>query len=119
MLQEDSKDSNQTPMTVEDRLKRMLEEGKDWERKQTSIEGLFLVRMPQYKNRPPTLAVEINPVDSSGNPTKRKGVVIRSATELEQIARIVSNPKLAELVKTMDKVNPSAGTPAREGVFEI
>lgn len=108
-------------ISIEDRLKKLLEEGKDWERKPTNIAGVFLLRMPQYKSRPPTLAVEINPVGPSGNPTKKKGVIIRSFSELDEIAKIVSEPKLGDLVKNMDKINPSAAAAPKpkQGVFEI
>ena len=102
--------------SIRDRLKRLLEEGGDWERKPTSVPGMFLVRMPQYKSRPPSLAVEINPVDSTGKPSKRKGVMIRSASELDEIAKVISDPKVAEIVRAIDDINPS---PQRKDVFEI
>ena len=55
-----------------------------------------------------SIAIEINPVNPSiGFPTKKRGIVIRSASELEQITHILTNLKLSELAKKMDKVNPS------------
>lgn len=118
-MSEEQEKGEQT--SIEDRLKKLLEEGRDWEKKPTSISGMFLVKMPQYKSRPPTLVVEINPVDASGNPTKKRGIIIRSFSELEEIAKIVSDPKLSELVKNMDKINPSvtAAPKPKQGVFEI
>ena len=65
-------------MTVDERLLQFLKEGKDWERKATSIAGVFLLKMPTFKGRPASLAVEINPVDSSGLTSKKRGVVVRS-----------------------------------------
>jgi hypothetical protein len=44
--------------------------------------------------------------DASGSPTKKRGVVVRSAAELQWIKDISSNPKTAELAEKMDKVNP-------------
>ena len=88
------------------RLTQFLKEGKDWERKATSIPGIFLLRLPGLKSTSPSLAIEINPVDSSGSPTKKRGVVIRSSYELEQINKLLSNPKLPQLAKSMDEVNP-------------
>jgi hypothetical protein len=109
---------------TDQRLTHFLKKGKDWERKATSIPGIFLLRLPGLRsNIAPSLAIEINPVDSSGSATKKRGVVIRSSSELEQINKLLSNPKLAQLAKSMDEVNPDVrrGPPTTKEsvVFEI
>jgi hypothetical protein len=108
---------------ADQRLMQFLKEGKDWERKATSIPGIFLLRLPGLKSTAPSLAIEINPVDSSGSPTKKRGVVIRSIFELEQINNLLSNQKLAQLAKSIDEVNPEVrrGPQTTKGpdVFEI
>jgi hypothetical protein len=105
------------------RLMQFLKEGKDWERKATNIPGIFLLRLPGLKSTAPSLAIEINPVDSSGSATKKRGVVIRSSSELEQINNLLLNPKLAQLAKSMDEVNPEVrgrmATTKESDVFEI
>jgi hypothetical protein len=94
-------------VAADQRLSQFLKKGKDWERKATNIAGIFLLRLPGLRsNIAPSLAIEINPVDSSGSATKKRGVVIRSSFELEQINKLLSNPKLAQLAKSMDEVNP-------------
>jgi hypothetical protein len=63
-------------------------------------------------------------VDSSASTTKR-GVVIRSGSELEleKISRLLSNPKIAQLAKSIDEVNPEVETFSAKGsspkIFEI
>ena len=108
---------------TDQRLTKFIKEGKDWERKATSIPGIFLLRLPGLKSTAPSLAIEINPVDSSGSPTKKRGVVIRSSYELAQINNLLSNPKLAQLAKSMDEVNPEVRrgpqTTKESVVFEI
>ncbi len=104
------------------RLMQFLKEGKDWERKATSIPGIFLLRLPGLRSSPPSLAIEINPVDSTGSATKKRGVVIRSSSELEVVNNLLSNPKLSQLAKSMDEVNPEvrrATTTTQSEVFEI
>jgi hypothetical protein len=105
------------------RLTQFLKEGKDWERKATNIPSIFLLRLPGLKSTAPSLAIEINPVDSSGSATKKRGVVIRSSFELEQINKLLSNPKLAQLAKSIDEVNPEVRrgpqTTKESVVFEI
>jgi hypothetical protein len=58
-------------------------------------------------SRKAAIAIEINPVDSAGSATKKKrGIVVRSASELDEFNRILANQKLAELARKVDKVNP-------------
>ena len=103
-----------------ERLARLLADGADWEKTRTSIDGVMLVRMPQYKSRPPTLAIEINPIDASGSSTKKRGIVIRSAAELSEIARILASPDLARLAEAMDSTNPATSSPKRSAdVFRV
>ena len=104
------------------RLTQFLKEGKDWERKATNIPGIFLLRLPGLKSTAPSLAIEINPVDSSGFATKKRGVVIRSSSELEKITKLLTNPKLPQLAKSMDEVNPEVRGPTitkQSDIFEI
>jgi hypothetical protein len=37
---------------------------------------------------------------------KRRGIIIRSGSELEQINQLLSNPKVVELAKKIEVVNP-------------
>jgi hypothetical protein len=108
-------------MTADERLLQFLKEGKDWERKATTIPGVFLLRLPTFKSRPASLAIEINPVDSSGSASKKRGVVLRSAAELEEMNRILSNSKLLQLAKSIEEVNPERKPSVKtEGdIFEI
>jgi hypothetical protein len=108
-------------MTVDDRLLKFLKEGKDWERKATNIPGVFLLKLPLFKGRSASLAIEINPVDPSGSASKKRGVVVRSGVELEEINRLLSNSKLAQLAKNIDEVNPEKRLSLKsEGdIFEI
>ena len=68
------------------------------------------------------IAIEVNPVDSAGSATKKRGIVVRSASELDEFNRIMSNEKLVELARKMDQVNPKQKEAASIGssdVFEI
>ena len=93
-------------MSTEERLTNFLKHARDWERRATSISGVFLLKLPSYRKRQASLAIEIDPVDASGSATKKRGIVIRSASELNQIISILSNPKLSELTVKIDEVNP-------------
>jgi hypothetical protein len=105
---------------VDERLVQFLKDGKDWERKPTSMPGVFLLKMPAYKSKPASIAIEINPVDSSGAATKRRGIVIKSQSELDQICKMITNPKIIQLTSSIDEINPEKNQPNKESeVFEI
>jgi hypothetical protein len=49
-------------------------------------------------------------------------VVIRSSSELEEITKLLSNPKLPQLAKSINEINPESKRPKitdRSDVFEI
>jgi hypothetical protein len=77
------------------KLREFLKEGQAWEKKLTSIQGVFLLKLPTFKGTSPSLAVEVNSVNRSGSATRRRGVIIRSRSELGEISRLLSNPKVA------------------------
>jgi hypothetical protein len=104
---------------ADDKLRQFLNEGRNWERKPTNIPGVFLFRLPATRGRPASLAIEINPVGTSGSITKKRGVVIRSASELEAISGLLSHEKVAELAKRIDGVNPKGETTTTTDTFEV
>jgi hypothetical protein len=107
-------------MSTDERLERFLKDGTDWERKPTSVPGVFILKLPPFKGRPATLAIEINPVDSTGSPSKKRGIVIRSEAEIAEINNMVSSPKLSQLAKSIDEINPPRKRPADQGdIIEI
>jgi hypothetical protein len=104
---------------VDERLTQFLKQGNDWERKVTSIPGVFLLKLPTFKSRPESIVIEVNPVDTSGSPTKKRGIIIRSSSELEQIRNILTNVKLEQLAKSIDEVNPEVKTATAKDSSDI
>jgi len=93
-------------LDLEAKLAEFLKDGKDWERRSTSMPGVFVLKMPAYKGAPIRLAVELNPVDSEGRPTKKRGVILRSSEELAEYNKILSDGRITNLLKNIDSVNP-------------
>ena len=108
-------------MNITETLEKFLEDGKDWERKATSLRGVSILRMPRTTSRPPTLALEINPVDERGTPMKRKGIMIRSPKELEALRTVLGDPKVANLMGALASVVPAVPSAGKEnaGMIEI
>ena len=90
----------------EEKLAGFLKTGKDWSRLMTSISGVFVLKLPPYRRSPTRLAVELNPVDEGGKPKKRRGLVLRSSAELEDIKELFQYEKLSKLLNMIDSVNP-------------
>jgi hypothetical protein len=106
----------------EDKISSFLNTGPDWGRLKTTIPGVFVLKMPPYKNVPARLAVELNPVDAKGLPIKKRGLVLRSKSELEQYREIFQFDKIATLLGNVEKVNPQTNKLAAkpdEDVLEI
>lgn len=103
-------------------LKDFIEEGADWERKQTSLKGVSLIRLPATKNRAASLAIDINPVGENGLPMKKKGIMIMNAAELAAFRATFNNEKVDNLIAALEEVLPerkSAGKPAKADVLQI
>src|ERR687891_386754 len=88
------------------RLIDFLKDGKDWERKQTNVPGVFLIRLPQFRSRPPCIGVELDVLNRGGGGNRRRGIILRTKDELNQLLDIVTNKKLGDLTSSIEKVNP-------------
>ncbi|KXA94072.1 hypothetical protein AKJ36_03515 [candidate division MSBL1 archaeon SCGC-AAA259I07] len=111
-------------MSLEEPLAEFLESGDDWERKKTSVDGVFILKLPEYKGNPPRLAIELNPTDSRGNPTKKRGLMMRDVGELETFRDLIGEEGLDDLMEIIVEVNPEKGKKKRreeekEDIIEI
>ena len=80
-----------------------------------------MLKLPALRNRPASIVIEVNPVDTSGSPTKKRGIIIKSNSELVQIRDILTNVKLEQLTKSVEEVNPEVKTVSKSAsdIFEI
>lgn len=93
---------------MESKLADFLKSGKDWERKPTTVSGVFVLKMPPFRGSPARLAVELNPVDDAGRPTKKRGVLLRSSEELAEYKKLIDDEKLTSLLKNLDALSPKS-----------
>ena len=73
-----------------------------------------MLKLPPYRGAATRLVVEVNPVDETGSPTKRRGFVLRSTAELEDFQKIFRDEKLSKLLSIVDSVNPKVETGKRK-----
>ena len=108
---------------VDNRLTDFLKNGNDWERKQTNVPGVFLLKLPAFRSRPACIAIEIDALgQGGGGGNRRRGLIIRAKEELEHLSNILNNDKVVELASAVEKVNPvKTGTSSTvdSEVFEI
>jgi hypothetical protein len=106
---------------AEEKLVEFLDTGKEWSRLRTSVPGIFVLKLPAYKRSPSRLVVELNPVDRADNPTKRRGLVLRSMAELEAFNEVYEYDKLSKLLGMLEGVNQAKTGKGRteEKVIEL
>ena len=91
---------------MESKLADFLKSGKDWERKPTTVPDVFVLKMPPFRSSPARLAVELNPVDDAGRPTKKRGLLLRSSDELADYKKLIDDERLTSLLKNLDALSP-------------
>jgi hypothetical protein len=92
---------------LEEKLRSFLKTGSDWARLKTSSPGVFVLKLPPFRGSPSRLAVELNPIDDAGNPTKRRGLILRDERELEEYERIFQSDRLKPLLASVAAINPA------------
>jgi hypothetical protein len=91
---------------LESRLREILEKARDWQRVPVrSSPGVFVVKAPGTKRNPPSLLIELNPVDENNLPTKRRGLYIRSRKDLEEYRRLINDRNPDALIPALEEVN--------------
>jgi hypothetical protein len=91
-------------------IESTLSRAAEWEKKRTSIPGVFLVRLPGDKLR---VMLEFNPPDSSGSPSKRKGLYFGDRATLAAARLAFPDPRMDDLVAAIESL--SEHTPAPRG----
>jgi hypothetical protein len=107
---------------AEEKLSEFLKSGKDWSRFKTSVPGVFVQKLPAYRNAPTRLAVEINPFNENGQTTRRRGLLLRSLDELAAFNDAFQYDKIANLIAMVESINPAQTKPKSgkdEDVIEI
>lgn len=80
-------------------LVRTIEEAGEWERIETSVNGLYVVKPPEYNNKQ-MIFVELIP-SINGHAIKKKGIYLKSIDELEAYLDLLNNPKTKELLNVI------------------
>jgi hypothetical protein len=105
---------------LESRLREILEKAREWQRVPVkSSPGIFVVKTPGTKRNPPSLLIELNPVDENNMPSKRRGLYIRSRRDLEEYRKLINDRNLDALVSALEEVNGRRGEEEESEGLEI
>jgi len=98
-------------------LAGMLANGSDWDVEKTSVPGIYIQKMPESENGkiPEALCVVVNPPNDKGNPSKRRGLYVRTAEDVAFYKAAFSNEKMLLALGLVAEVN---GTPEAEEAKE-
>lgn len=91
---------------IQNQLKEHLKNGQDWEKMETPVQGVFVVKVPATKIRPAILQLEINPITDDGKPMKRKGLFVGSKEMLVKFSEALSDDKVYQLIGELEQINP-------------
>ena len=105
-------------MEVADNLRTFLDSGEDWERKNTSLQGVSIIKLPATRSRAASLAIEINPPDENGRPMKKKGIMLMSREEMQAFRKVFGSDKLEVLMNAVEEVVPEKKT-SKKGMGEV
>ncbi len=97
------------------KLKKLLETGKDWAELKTPVPGVVVVKLPGRRGSIGRLAIALNPLDpETKKPLKRKSLYLLSTSDYEAFLNLFENPKTETLFAMIDQVNAEATEKAKE-----
>ncbi|MBQ6220491.1 MAG: hypothetical protein IJJ47_12225 [Methanosphaera sp.] len=82
-------------------LVKAIEESGEWERIETNVEGVYVVKPPE-NNYKQIVFVELIPT-SNGQIIKKKGLYLKNIEELESFKKMINNPKTKELIEVISE----------------
>ena len=99
---------------IENQLENHLKGGEDWEKMETPIPGVFVVKVPATKTKPALLFLEVNPLKDDGKPLKKRGLFIGSKEMLLKFSEALNDDKTFQLIGELEKINPEVKTKTKK-----
>lgn len=109
---------------INSKLKILLKHLENWEKTDTNVPGVKIIKIPAKKDIPERLGIEINPVDSSGRLIKKTGNIVLTNMELfKMYSDLFKNQKIIELMEEIEDLRrelcPNNTDKHEKIVFEI
>jgi hypothetical protein len=104
---------------IKAQLKAHLKNGADWEKMETPVPGVNVVKVPATKTRPALLFLEVNPLKEDGKPMKRKGLFVGSKEMLIKFGEALNDDKVFQLIGELEEINPEGTSNAATKKLEM
>lgn len=92
---------------IQNQLKEFLKTAETWERMETPIPGIYMIKLPPTKKRSAILNMELNPIKNDGNRTKKKGLFVSGGGMLLDFCKLFQDERVHKLLNDMESVNES------------
>ena len=88
---------------IKEKLRSLLVQLHDWEKTNTNVPGVKIIKIPSKNEIPERLGIEINPVDASGRLIKKTGQIVLTNEELfTKYVELLNHPKIQELMHEIE-----------------
>ena len=101
---------------MQEQLKQFLKNGGAWEKMETDVPGVFVVRAPGPKAQPEAgkLMLEINPVDENGKPRKFKGLMLNDKESFTQFLETMQDDRIYKILTALEQITPVSVRPGKQ-----
>ena len=101
-------------------LKEHLMNGEDWEKLETPIPGVYVVKIPESKTLKARLNLELNPLKDDGNTIKKKGLFVSGKEVFVKFSELFLDEQIFQILQAMEQVNGEPkGTKAKVKKLEM
>ena len=88
-------------------LEEHLANGEDWEKMETPIPGVYVVKIPESKTQKARLNLELNPLKDDGRPMKRKGLFVSGKEMFIKFSELFLDEQAFKIIQVMEQINGS------------
>lgn len=86
-------------------LEEHLSNGDDWERMETPVPEVYVVKIPESKTLKARINLEFNPLKGDGKPMKRKGLFISDKEALVKFSELFLDEQAFKIIQVMEQIN--------------
>ena len=99
---------------IKQQLRDFLNTAGDWDKLDTPIPGVFVVKIPATKNRVAMLQIELNPIMDDGKHSKRRGLYVANKDMLIRFSELLADDNVYILINEVEDINPDVTKVKRE-----
>lgn len=83
-------------------LEEHLRNGDDWEKMETPIPGVYVVKIPESKTLKTRLNLELNPLKNDGKTIKKKGLFVNSKEMFVKFSELFLDEQVFQIIQAIN-----------------